>query len=245
MEIEVRSAKVKTAGGEMPVHVARPKGVSEKLPAVLVIMEAFGLNGHIRDVTNRFAREGYHAVAPDVYHRFGSPVVGYGELPRAIELLRSLRDEDVVADLRALVSNLKADPEVRGDRIGITGFCMGGRIAYLAACEIPELRAAVPWYGGAIAGPQMVEGATPPVEKTRSTKAAWLLHFAENDSYIPPEVVEEVRKALEREGEEFELYVYPGAEHGFFCDERSSYHPEAASLAWERTLRFFARHLKG
>jgi carboxymethylenebutenolidase len=156
-----------------------------------------------------------------------------------------LGDADIVADLKALVSSLKANPDVRGDRVGITGFCMGGRVSFLAATEIPEIRAAVPFYGGGIAGQQMAPGATAPVEKTAKIKGAMQLHFGEKDPYIPLAVVEEVRKALEREKKDFEIHVYPGADHGFFCDERPSYGADAADTAWKRTVAFLAKHLKG
>ncbi|MGH7822018.1 MAG: dienelactone hydrolase family protein [Candidatus Binatia bacterium] len=244
MDIETRSTTLETGAGRMPIHVARPKGAGGKLPAVIVIMEAFGLNEHIKDVTNRFAREGYHAVAPDVYYRQGSRVVRYDQLQQAIGMLAALKDDEVVADLKAVVSALESDGAVRGDRIGITGFCMGGRISYLAACETPDIRASVPWYGGSIAGQQMQPGATAPAERTAKLKGAMLLHFGGKDAFIPPQVVEEVRKALEREKKDFELHVYADADHGFYCDERPSYHPEAAKLAWKRTLDFFQKHLK-
>jgi len=245
MEVETRSTKVRTDAGDMTVHVARPRGEAGKLPVILVIMEAFGLNDHIKDVTNRFAREGYHAVAPDVYYRQGGKIVGYDKLQEAIGMLTALKDDEVVADLKSVITSLKSDPGVRADRIGITGFCMGGRISYLAACEIPEIRAAVPWYGGSIAGQQMQPGATAPVERTGKMKASILLHFGEKDSFIPLSAVEEIRTALQKEKRDFELHVYEGADHGFYCDERPSYHPEAAKLAWDRTRRFFEKHLKG
>lgn len=244
MEIETGAISVRTPDGQMPVHVARPKGESSRLPAVIVIQEAFGLNGHIREVANRVAREGYHAVAPNLYYRQDGKVVGYDQLQEAIGLMVRLTDDQVLSDLRALVANLKADPQVRGDRIGITGFCMGGRVSYLAACEIPEIRASVPFYGGGIAGQQMTPGATAPAERTARMKAAILLHFGERDAYIPMSVIEETRRALERERKDFEIHIYEGADHGFYCDERPSHHPEAARLAWERTLRFLATHLK-
>jgi carboxymethylenebutenolidase len=244
MDVETRQASVKTADGSMPIHVARPKGAAGKLPAVIVIQEAFGLNAHIKGVADRLAGEGYHAVAPNLYWREGGKIVSYAELGDAIGLMTRLTDDQVVQDLKALVATLKADPAVRGDRIGITGFCMGGRVSYLAACEIPEIRASVPFYGGGIAGQQMAPGATAPAERTAKMKAAILLHYGEKDAFIPPTAIEGARQALEREKKTFEIHVYPGAEHGFYCDERPSYHPQAAKLAWERTLGFFEKQLK-
>ena len=246
MAIETSSTTLKTPEGEMLLHVARPQGEARKLPAILLIMEAFGLNGHIKSVAGRLAAEGYHVVAPDVYYRNGpGVVVGYDELPKAIELMNALGDDQVVSDMKALVAQLKADPGVRGDRIGISGFCMGGRISYLTACEIPEIRATVSYYGGGIAGQQFNPAATAPAGKTASMKGAMLLHFGSKDTFIPLEVVEQVRESLDAAEKEYELHVYEGADHGFHCDERPSYHEASAKTAWERTLAFFAEHLKG
>jgi carboxymethylenebutenolidase len=243
MDVESRSATLKTPDGVMPLHIARPKNGAGKLPAVIVIQEAFGLNAHIKEVAGRVAAEGYHAVAPNLYYREDGKVVGYNELQDAIGLMMRLTDDHVLTDLRSLVTHLAGDSQVRADRIGIMGFCMGGRVSYLAACEIPEIRASIPFYGGGIAGQQM-GGGTPPVARTAKMKAAIMLHFGENDAYIPPAAIEETRQALEREKKTFEIHVYKGAGHGFFCNERPDYQADGAHLAWERTLSFFARHLK-
>ncbi len=233
MDVESKTVNLKTPDGVMPVYASRPKGASGKLPGVIVIQEAFGLNDNIRSVADRIAAEGYHAAAPNLYHREGGKAVGYDELADAIGLMQRLKDDQILADLRALVASLKGDAGVRADRIGITGFCMGGRVSYLAASELPEIRASVPFYGGGI-----------PVDRTPNLGAPILLHFGENDPYIPLANVEEIRSALEREKKSFEIHVYAGSGHGFFCSERADYNPEAAKLAWERTKAFFAKHLK-
>jgi carboxymethylenebutenolidase len=245
MDVETRSVNVKTPDGTMPAHVARPKGAGGKLPAVIVVQEAFGLNGNIKSIAERIAAEGYEAMAPNFYYRAGGKVVGYDKLQDAIGLMVGWTDAQIVTDVRAAVAALEADAGVRADRIGITGFCMGGRVSYLAACEVPALRAAVPFYGGGIAGQQFGPGATPPVEKTAQMKAAIQLHFGEKDSYIPLAAVEEIRKALEREKKTFEVHVYEGAGHGFFCRERADYNEAAATQAWERAKAFLKKHLQG
>jgi len=244
MSVETRSTSVKTSDGTMPVHVARPKAASGKLPAVIVVQEAFGLNANIKQIAERIAAEGYHAVAPNCYYREGGKVVGYGELQDAIGLMLRWTDAQIVADVRALVAALESDASVHADRIGITGFCMGGRVTYLAACEIPAIRAAVPFYGGGIAGQQFGPGASPPVALTKNMKAAIQLHFGDKDSYIPLTAVEEIRQALQREKKDHEVHVYKGAGHGFFCAERPDYDEAAAALAWERTKSFFKNHLQ-
>ncbi len=245
MNVETRSASVKTPDGTMSAHVARPKGLSAKLPAVIVVQEAFGLNRNIQEIAERIAAEGYHAVAPNFYYREGGTAVGYGELQQAIGLMGRWTDAQIVADVRATVAALESDGGVRADRIGITGFCMGGRVSYLAACEVPAIRAAVPFYGGGIAGQQFGPGAAAPVSRTAKMRAAIQLHFGENDSYIPPSAVEEIRQALVREKKDYEIHVYKGAGHGFFCRERADYNEEAAKLAWERTKGFFKKQLQG
>ncbi|MEA2625875.1 MAG: carboxymethylenebutenolidase [Candidatus Binatota bacterium] len=244
MDVQSVKSELQTPSGNMTLHVARPKGASGALPAVIVIMEAFGLNDHIKRVADRVAGEGYHAVAPDLYYREGGKVARYDQLPEAIAMMQRLTDGQIVEDLGELLRELAKDPAVDGQRIGITGFCMGGRISYLAACEFPEIRASVPFYGGGIAGQQFNPDLRPPVEKTAKMKAAIQLHFGEKDAYIPLEVVEEIRRTLEREQKVFEVHVYPGAAHGFFCDERGDYDEQAAKLAWSRMTDFLARHLK-
>ena len=245
MNVETRSINIKTPDGSMPAHVARPKGASGKLPAVIVVQEAFGLNENIKEIAGRIAAESYQAVAPNFYYREGGKAVGYGELQEAIGLMGRWTDAQIVTDVRATVAALESDPAVRADRIGITGFCMGGRVSYLAACEIPAIRAAVPFYGGGIAGQQFTPGATPPVTLTAKMRAAIQLHFGENDAYIPLSAVEEIRQALQREKKDFEIHVYKGAGHGFFCNGRADYNEEASKLAWERMKGFLKKHLQG
>lgn len=243
MDVETSSASVKTPDGMMPVHVARPKA-GGKFPAVIVVQEAFGLNHNIRGIADRIAAEGFHAVAPNFYYRAGGKVVGYGELQEAIGLMVGWSDAQIVTDVRATVAALEANAGVRADAIGITGFCMGGRVSYLAACEVPAIRAAVPFYGGAIAGQQFAPGAAAPVSLTAKMRAAIQLHFGEKDSYIPPAAVEEIRQTLAREKKDFEVHVYEGAGHGFFCRDRPDYDEAAAALAWNRAKAFFKKHLQ-
>jgi carboxymethylenebutenolidase len=143
MSVETRSDTLKTPAGEMPIHVARPRGTSEKLSAVIVVQEAFGLNPNIEKIADRIAEAGYHVVAPNFYYREGGTVVGYDRLQEAIGLLQRWTDDQAVADVKAVVAKLQNDQGVRADRIGITGFCMGGprAISRPARCR----RSAPPW----------------------------------------------------------------------------------------------------
>jgi carboxymethylenebutenolidase len=223
-----------SAGGAMPAFLARPAGET-RTPAVLVIQEAFGLNAHIKDVAERIAAEGYVALAPDLYWRGGKGrTVRYDQLAEAIALMSSLNDRDIVADVGSAVAYLERQPSVRPDRIGITGFCMGGRVSYLAACELPDkFKACAPFYGGGI-----------PVDKTERLRAPLLAFFGAEDGFIPLAAVEELKAALKRHGKQAEVVVYPGAGHGFFCNERDSYRAEGAKDAWDRLKKFFATHLR-
>jgi carboxymethylenebutenolidase len=198
-------------------------------------MEAFGLNDHIKDVTKRIAAEGYVAVAPDMYYREKGAVVGYDNLPEAIRLMTSLTDDGIVKDMSAVLGYLKAQPFVRADRIGMTGFCMGGRITFLTACTSRDLAAAAPFYGGGVGGL---------LNRAESITCPMLLFFGDQDPFIPNEEVNQIRTRLAELKKTAEVKVYPGAPHGFFCNERDSYRPDAASDAWQRLRDFFARHLK-
>jgi dienelactone hydrolase len=233
MEVQTETIEVPATGGTMPAFLARPKGAG-RAPAVLVIQEAFGLNAHIKDVARRVAAEGYVAVAPDLYWRGGKGrSVGYDQLPEAIALMQSLKDADVVADLRSAIAVLEKDPAVRADRIGITGFCMGGRVSFLAACELPdEIKASVPYYGGGI-----------PADRTEKLRCPVLAFFGEKDAFIPLESVEQLKAEARKHAKQVEVVVYPGAGHGFFCNERASYQKAAAEDSWGRLKKFFAAHL--
>jgi carboxymethylenebutenolidase len=241
MQITTTTIRLRSGDGEMRCHQAQPRGQG-KFPAVIVIMEAFGLNDHIKDVTERIAAEGYVTIAPDLYYRESPNVVGYDELQAAIGLMQRLDTEKVIADLRRVITHLKIQNFVNGDRIGITGFCMGGTIAFLAACKLPaEIKAAVPFYGGSIAG----DSPTAPLKSAGDMQAPVLCFFGEQDPYIPLSQVQTIEGTLRALGKSFEVEVYPGADHGFFCDDRASYHPEAAQDAWEKTKAWFAKHLLG
>jgi carboxymethylenebutenolidase len=151
MDTSSEMIRVTAPDGDMPALLARPKATG-KHPAVIVVMEAFGLNDHIKDVASRVAAEGYVVLAPDMYYREGSRVATYENLPEAIRLMSGLTDDGIVRDVAAAVSYLQSHQDVKVDRIGITGFCMGGRISFLAACKNSGIKASVPFYGGGIGG---------------------------------------------------------------------------------------------
>ena len=234
METTSSNVRIKTADGDMTGHLARPTAAG-KYPAVLVIMEAFGLNAHIKRVADRIAAEGFVALAPDIYHRQPNGVVGYDQLPDAIRLMTSLTDAQIVADISSAISVLQADEGVRAERIGITGFCMGGRISFLSACTQPAIKAAAPFYGGGIGGL---------LDQAKNINCPLLLFFGDEDPFIPNDEVARIKQTLAELGKQTEVTVYPGAPHGFFCDDRESYRAEAARDAWEKIGAFFTKHLK-
>jgi len=235
MDVDTRMIEIPTDAGAMPAWLARPKA-DAPVPAVIVIQEAFGLNDHIKDVARRLAAEGWVALAPDMFWRGGKGrTAGYDQLPQALQLMGELRDDPVVADVGSAIAYLERQPFVRAGRIGITGFCMGGRVTYLAACRLPDkIAAAAPFYGGGI-----------PVHETATLRAPVLAFFGDADPFIPLDQVEKLRAEAKRLGKSVEVVVYPGAPHGFFCNERDSYRPDAAKDAWEKVKAFFKKHLQG
>ena len=240
MEIRTETVTLSAPDGQMPAHLCRPTS-GGPYPGVIVIQEAFGLNTHIKDVTERIAREGYVTMAPDLFYRFGSPVVPYEDLPKAIGYIQKLEDAKVMTEVGAVIAHHKTLKDVRGDRIGITGFCMGGRVTFQAACQHPnEIKAAVSFYGGGIAA----DAPNAPLSSAEKIRCPILCLFGETDSLIPLEQTRKVDETLKRLGKTYEVKVYKGAGHGFFCNERGSYHAESAKDAWEKTKTWFAKNLK-
>jgi carboxymethylenebutenolidase len=247
MEIVTERVRIPLAGGgTMGGYLARPTDGGAR-PAVIVFMEIFGINSHIRDVTERVAREGYVALAPDYFHRTGPGVeYGYDDAGMAggMKLLGALRADEMVGDARAAIAWLRAQPFVRGDRIGCMGFCIGGHMTYLTACET-DVRAAASFYGGGIAGPKGPGGAPSTLSRTPGIRGRMLCLMGGKDAHIPAAQVDAMRDALAKAGTNAEVVVYPDADHGFFCDQRATYSKGAADDAWKRVKALFAQELAG
>lgn len=247
MQIESERVQIPLAGGgRMGGYLARPKGGGLH-PAVLVFMEIFGINSHIRDVTERVAREGYVALAPDYFHRTG-PGVEYGYddtgMAKGMQLLMRLDADEMVADAKAALAFLRGRKDVRGAKIGAMGFCIGGHMTYLAACET-DVAAAASFYGGGIAGDKGPGGKPSTLARTGKIRGRMLCLFGAKDGMIPQPQVEAIRKALSTAKVRHDVVVYPGADHGFFCDQRATYQKEAAADAWERVKKLFRDELGG
>jgi carboxymethylenebutenolidase len=241
MQITTTTVRLRTGDGEMKCYQGQPRGAG-KFAAVLVIMEAFGVNDHIKDVTERIAAEGYVAIAPDLNFRESPNVVGYDQLQAAIGLMQKLDAEKGMADLERVIAHLRAQNFVHGDRLGIIGFSTGGTLAFLAACKFStDITAAVSFYGGGSAD----DSPTAALNSAAGLQAPILCFFGEIDPHIPLSQVNKIKDTLRTLGKSFDVKVYAGADHGFFCDDRGSYHPEAARDAWERTKTWFAEHLHG
>ena len=239
MDVTTSTIQLNTPDGKMEVYEAQPKNGGPH-PAIIVLMEAFGLNSHIKDVTERVAREGYVAIAPDLYHREPERIVPYAELQKAVGIMNRLQDPKVMSDVGAVISHLKSQSYVKAGALGVTGFCMGGRFTYLtAANHNKDIKAAVAFYGGGIP-----MGNPSPLSRTGEINCPMYLFFGEKDPLIPQEHVAQVKKALTDGKKNFQMKVYPEAGHGFFCDERGSYHADSAKDAWEKFKAFFAQNLK-
>lgn len=245
MEITSERVEIPQDGGSFGGYLARPAG-SERLPAVIVYMEIFGINSHIRDVTERVAREGYVAIAPDYFHRTGPGVeLGYDDAGMAagMKLLGQLKADEMIADAKATLAYLRSRPDVRGDKIGALGFCIGGHMTYLTACTT-DIQVSAPFYGGGIAAPQGPGGGPSTVSRTPGIQGRILCLFGGQDAMIPQAQVDTIRKALADAGVQNEVVVYDDADHGFHCDQRASYNEAAAKDAWQRVTKLFAAELK-
>jgi carboxymethylenebutenolidase len=241
--VEITAETIKTPEG-VEGYLAYPKG--QKSPAVLIHFEIFGVNNHIQDVCRRFAQAGYAALAPDYFFRLPERVKPYTEVKAAFGLAATLKDDQLMADAGSCIRYLKAQSFVEGDAIGSLGFCMGGRISALLAATYPkDIKAAVSFYGGGLAGGSMFPGQTlNPMNEAAKIQAPILLFYGGKDQHITSEHVAAFTGKLKELGKDFESKVYPDADHGFFCDERGSHNPTAAKDAWQRVLDFLGKNLK-
>ena len=203
-------------------------------PGLVLFQEIFGVNAHIRAVAEQYALDGFVVLAPDVFWRQAPRVdLGYegADRQRGITLMQAMVPAEVLADIGAAVAALKARPETTGARAGAFGYCLGGRLAYLAAATTP-LDAAVAFYGGGIHGQ---------LDRAAAVRCPIQFHYAEHDDSIPPAAVESVRQAFA--GKAAEVHVYPEAHHGFNCWARGAYHAPSAALAHGRATAFLAAAL--
>ena len=244
MQVVHERVKVPVGSLSMPAYLARPTAPGT-YPAVLVFMEIFGVNHHIRSVADRVAAEGYIALAPDVFHRTAPRIeLKYDAdgLARGIALMNQVKASEAMADVAGALAYLKGRREVGGRGVGVMGFCFGGHLAYLMACELP-VAAAASFYGGGIAVGAPGNDGPPTVERTPKIKGRVLCLFGEKDGYIPAEQVTKIKGALATANVRHEVVVYPGGGHGFFCDERADFDATSADDAWKKVTSLFKSEL--
>lgn len=228
-----------TTNGPMRLYEATPDGTPKG--AIIVVMEAFGVNDHIEDVTRRAAAAGYLAVAPDFFHRAGGGAVAYDDFATVMAKFAGLTDEGILVDIDAALAHLRA-AGFADSQIGITGFCFGGRVTFLAALK-HRLGAAVTFYGGGIVKP----GGLPfpaLIDEAASLQTPWLGLFGDLDQGIPVEDVEALGVALDSGTDVAHEIVRYNADHGFHCDGRPDvYNAEAATDGWQRAMAWFDSHI--
>jgi len=238
--LDVADVKIPVADGSLPAYVAVPKKPG-KYPVLIVIAEIWGLHEHIRDVTRRAAKAGYYAIAPEPYFRQGD-LAKMANIQDVVKAANSLADTVMLRDLDALVEWVDGQGKANGKRIGITGFCRGGRTTWMFAAHNARVKAGVAWYGGLSPVPETMP--LTPIDVAGKLNAPVLGLYGGADQGIPLDLVERMRAALFAFGKEKEsiIHVYDGMPHAFNADYRPSYRKEAAQDGWKRMLAWFKKH---
>jgi carboxymethylenebutenolidase len=232
--------RIPVADGEIPAYRAMP-AQGGPFPVVLVVQEIFGVHEHIKDVCRRFAREGCLAIAPELYSRQGDPSK-YGDWKQLFaEVVSKVPDAQVMSDLDATVAWAGKSGSGEVQRVGVTGFCWGGRITWLYAAHNPQLKAGVAWYGR-LAGQATELQPKYPIDVVADLKAPVLGLYGGQDQGIPLADVERMRAALAAAQKPSEIVVFPDAPHGFNADYRPSYRADDAREAWRQCLAWFRRN---
>ncbi len=233
--------KVRTKDGEMPAYRAMPATGSD-FPTILVVQEIFGVHEHIKDICRRIARQGFFAIAPELYARQGDPSK-YTEIPKLIsEVVSKVHDAQVLADLDATVAYAKSTGKAETTRLGITGFCWGGRIVYMYAAHNPAVKAGVAWYG--TVARSFIPGDKAAQEVAGQISAPILGLYGGADQGIPAESVEKMFASLKAgRSPRSEFTIYPDTPHGFNADYRPSYRKVQAEEAWAKMIAWFKLNL--
>lgn len=221
----------------MDIYVSSP-ATKERLPVVIVLMEAFGVNQHIRNVCDRLSAEGFLVAAPDIYHRFGRRIeVPYGERKDIMPLLGKLTNESIVKDVRTTINFLEDLPTADTKNVSTLGFCVGGFASALSATKL-NLRKMVSFYGGGMVHSREGIGLSPIVNDLGAIKSRCLFFFGGKDASISHDDIGAIEQKLTVSKVPFEVSIFENSDHGFFCDERKSYNKEDAEIAWDKTLKF-------
>jgi carboxymethylenebutenolidase len=231
--------QVEAAGGSVPVYVSEPR--ETPTAAAIVVHEAFGVNAHIREVTDRLSALGYLALAPNLFHRAGIEEIPYDGLESAMGYVKNLNGPDILTDLDACLT-YAFERGIEPSSVGTVGFCMGGTVTFFAATRRP-LAASVTFYGGGVATSRW-EGVPSMLDQAPSLGCPWLGLFGDEDRGIAVDDVESLREALRENPNEIDIVRYADAGHGFHCDARPDVYREApAKDAWSRAVAWFGAHL--
>jgi carboxymethylenebutenolidase len=233
--------KFQSGSDTIPGYEARPAAAG-KYPVVVVISEIWDVHEYIKDVCRRFAKVGYYAVAPEMFHREG----GVGHIPNVQDILKivlAVPRKQLLQDLSAVADYARKQPAARADRVGVTGFCWGGSTTIQFAAHYQDLGAAVAWYGPP-ARPYKDDPPKTGFDVAHEIKSPFLGLFGEEDKNPPPEDVRKFEEMLKRNNKNVEIVIYKGAGHAFHADYRPSYRPEAARDGWARCVAWFDKYLK-
>jgi carboxymethylenebutenolidase len=238
--LEVGAAQIPVSGGNLPVYFAAPKKAG-KYATVIVIPEVFGMHEHIRDVTRRMAKAGYYAITLEPYFRIGD-LTRIADLKEVLNKANSLQDEIMLADLDALVAWVDQQPRANTKKLGITGFCRGGRTVWMYTAHSKRIKAGVSWYGGLNANPPAMPQT--PIDVADQLNAPVLGLYGGKDQGIPLADVERMRAALVAFGKDKQsmIHVYPDVGHAFNADYRPSYSKAEAQDGWKRMLAWFKKN---
>jgi len=226
---------------KLPVYEARPESGTGH-PILLVVSEIWGVHEYIRDCARRFAKEGFHAVAPELFEREGG--VGHiKEIPDILKIVSAQKREQTLGDVAAAIDWAKARPGVAADRVGTTGWCWGGSTVIQIAATQPAVKAAVAWYGPPARGYQTASGPVTGFDVAKDIKTPFLGLYGETDKNPSPEDAKKFIEMLKHHNQNVDMMIYPGAGHGFHADYRPSYNAAAAQDGWKRCVAWFKKSL--
>ncbi len=238
--LEVADVKIPVSGGEMPAYVAAPEKAG-KFPVVIVIPEIWGMHEHIRDVTRRIGKAGYYGITPEPYFRIGD-LRNIPDIKEVVGKANTLADDQMLSDLDGLVAWVDKQPKANAKKLGITGFCRGGRTVWMYTAHSNRIKAGVAWYGGLNPAPPTMP--LTPIDVADKLSAPVLGLYGGADQGIPLDAVERMRAALQAFGKDSQstIHVYEGMPHAFNADYRPSYRKEAAENGWKRMLAWFKKN---
>lgn len=244
LEIETNWVQIHNQDLAIDAYLAKPKEEGT-FPGVVVIQEIFGVNEHIRDVSERIAKAGYIAIAPAIYQRL-APGFETGYTAEDVKIGREYKEKtkasELLGDIGAAIAYLYSLPQVKKTGVGCIGFCFGGHVAYLAA-TLAEVKAIASFYGAGITT-STPGGGTPTLMRTSEIGGTLYAFFGMKDASIPVEQVDEIEAALQKYNIPHRVFRYQEADHGFFCDRRGSYNRDAAEDAWKQVLELFGKTLQ-